>query len=74
MAEILLVIVHDAWNRVSRLDLSSHFLQASGEGFDLLLLLRDRAFQLLLLRDRAFQLLHFATRIFHFQLRYEFRS
>jgi hypothetical protein len=37
MAEILLVIAHDAWNRVSRLNSSSHFLQASGEGFDLLL-------------------------------------
>jgi hypothetical protein len=38
MAEILLVIAHDAWNRVSCLNSCSHFLQASGEGFDLLLL------------------------------------
>jgi len=46
-AEILLVIAHDAWNRVTCLNSGSHLLQASGEGFDLLLLLRDRAFQLL---------------------------
>ena len=41
MAEILLVIAHDAWNGVTCLNSSSHFLQASGEGFDLLLLLSD---------------------------------
>src|SRR4026207_1624347 len=36
MAEILLVIAHDAWKRVSCLNSSSHLPQAGGEGRDLL--------------------------------------
>jgi hypothetical protein len=38
MAEILLIIAHNAWNRVSCLNSSSDLLQASSQSFNLFLL------------------------------------